>query len=166
MRLLLLLFVIIPLFEIFLLIRIGSQIGALNTIVWLVLAGIMGIALVRMQGALTLTQARESMARGEPPAEALGNGVLLALAGILLIIPGIASDLMGFLLLIPPLRRLLLKRWAGRVHARTYYHGRVYEGEVVSESQRTSSGRVLEGEVLDVKPAENKRGPDNGNPKP
>jgi UPF0716 protein FxsA len=150
MRLLLLLFVIIPLFELFLLIQIGSHIGALTTIVWLVLAGILGVAILRLQGALTLIQARESMARGEPPAEALGNGMLLALAGVLLIIPGFVSDLAAFLLLIPPFRRLLLRRWAARAEKRSYYYsGRVYEGEVEPEPPRTSGSQLLEGELVE-----------------
>ncbi len=147
MRILFLLFVVVPLLEIFLLIRIGAQIGALATIAWLLLAGVLGVLVLRLQGVLTVLQAREMMARGEAPAAALGHGVLLALAGILLIIPGFISDIVAFLLLIPALRGWLLGRWARRIQVSTHYTGRIYEGEVAPDHGETPQpGRTLEGD--------------------
>src|SRR5690606_13938170 len=115
MRFLLLLFIIIPLMEIVLLIQIGGEIGALATVVWLVLAFLIGVNLIRLQGITTLMKVRDMLGRGEAPAQALADGLLLAIAGVLLVIPGFASDFIALLLLIPPLRKLLIQRWLRRV---------------------------------------------------
>lgn len=153
MRFFLLLFVLIPLLEIVLLIQIGGEIGALATIAWLIIAAVLGLALVRLQGVATLMQARTMMAQGKAPAEALANGLLLAFAGVLLIVPGFASDAIAFLCLIPAFRRLLLRRWLGKMRFSTTRGGNVYEAEVSDASTTTKPeritprpGQTLEGE--------------------
>jgi UPF0716 protein FxsA len=107
----LLLFVAIPAGELYLMIQVGSEIGALSTVILVLATAIVGGALVRMQGFAMAWRVRESMERGETPAEAMFEGPLLLLAGILLLLPGFVTDVVGFLLLIPPLRRRLLLRW-------------------------------------------------------
>lgn len=161
MRFLLLLFVIIPIVEIVLLIQIGGEIGALATIAWLIAAAVIGINLIRLQGIATLIQAREQMAQGKAPAEALANGLLLAFAGVLLIVPGFATDAIAILCLIPALRRLVIGGWLRRMVTRTSsFRGNIYDVE--PEATPTNSnrerlehkGRVFEGEVDDGRKGE------------
>src|SRR5690606_9975333 len=102
-------------------------IGALATVVWLITAALIGINLVRMQGVATLMQARHMMGQGKAPAEAIANGLLVGIAGVLLVIPGFASDTLALLLILPPLRSLLIRRWLRRVKAPSAFSGNVYE---------------------------------------
>ncbi len=106
-RILFLLFLSIPVIEIYLLIQVGAVIGALPTIFIVVLTGVLGVALLRRQGLVTLTRVQAAMARGEVPALALLEGALLLVAGALLLTPGFFTDTIGFVLLIPPLRQSL-----------------------------------------------------------
>lgn len=105
----LLLFVITPLTELYVLIAVGAKIGALSTILLTLLTATVGILLVRTQGLVTALQANAAMGRGEIPAVAMLEGVVLVLCGVLLLLPGFITDTIGFLLLIPALRyRVLL----------------------------------------------------------
>ncbi|NLP03012.1 MAG: FxsA family protein [Fibrobacter sp.] len=110
---LLLLFLLIPLIELYVLIRIGSFIGALNTIFLLILTAATGAILARKQGMNTLWQIQQSLSMGKIPAGELLDGLLIIFAAILLISPGIVTDMMSFLLLIPFTRRFF-KRWIKR----------------------------------------------------
>ncbi|MEO5343416.1 MAG: FxsA family protein [Gammaproteobacteria bacterium SHHR-1] len=113
---LILLFLVgIPLFELYFLIQVGSFIGALPTIVLSVFTAVLGALLMRQQGFVTALRAQEAMARGETPALELMEGVLIFIAGVVLLFPGFVTDLLGFLLLIGPLRRLLLLHLLQRV---------------------------------------------------
>jgi UPF0716 protein FxsA len=104
----------VPLFELYWLIQVGGLIGAPLTILLCVLTAGTGAWLVRHQGFRTAWRVHEAMGRGELPALELLEGMLLLPAGLLLLFPGFASDLLGFLLLLPPLRRWLLLRWLRR----------------------------------------------------
>jgi UPF0716 protein FxsA len=108
LAILLLIFVIIPLIELYLLISVGSEIGALNTIGFSLLTAFIGGYLVRMQGFSTALRIHESSSRGELPAVEMIEGAILLLCGIMLLLPGFVTDAIGFLLLIPPLRRGLI----------------------------------------------------------
>lgn len=103
-------FTIIPFLEIFLLIKIGSYIGAFNTLIIVVLTGFLGALLARYQGLKTMLRVRENLARGEMPAEHLLDALLILLAGIVLLTPGFLTDLAGFIILIPA-TRFHFKRW-------------------------------------------------------
>ncbi|MCG6941534.1 MAG: FxsA family protein [Thiohalocapsa sp.] len=107
----LLLFVGIPLVELYFLIQVGSVIGALPTIALSILTAIIGGALVRMQGLGVLMRVREAMDRGEAPALELMEGAVLLISGFLLLLPGFFTDIVGFLLLVPPLRHALIRRY-------------------------------------------------------
>lgn len=149
MRIFLLLFIVIPLLEIVLLIQIGSRIGAFATVVWLIAAALIGINLIRLQGVATLTQARQMMGQGNAPAKALANGLLIAIAGVLLIIPGFASDTLALLLIFPPLRSMLIRRWLRRVKAPAAFNGNVYESSRQAEAPprvAPDAGQTIEGE--------------------
>ncbi|WP_370981318.1 FxsA family protein [Agaribacterium sp. ZY112] len=107
MRALLLLFIIVPLVELLVLIRVGSAIGGLSTVALVVLTAVIGLALIRIQGVQTLMSAQQKMALGETPARELLDGIGLAIAGVFLLLPGFVTDTIGFALLIPGLRQTL-----------------------------------------------------------
>lgn len=107
LKLLFTLFVLTPLAELYLLIEVGSGIGGISTIALCLLTAAIGGILVRVQGLQTLIKAKELMNRGEPPAEPMLHGIMIALSGLLLFFPGFITDVIGFLLLIPILRNML-----------------------------------------------------------
>lgn len=105
MPIFLLLFLIVPLVEIYLLIQVGQVIGALPTIALCILTAFVGSALLRHQGLGTLRRAQAGLNRGEVPALELFEGVALAVGGVLLLVPGFATDIAGLICLIPFTRR-------------------------------------------------------------
>ena len=102
------LFAVLPVMEIYVLIKVGSHIGALNTIILMVVMGVVGSWLARMQGFLIVNKVQTSLNQGLMPAEELWDGMLILAGGILLVIPGFISDILGILCLIP-WTRLLIK---------------------------------------------------------
>ena len=102
---LLLLFIAVPLAEIYLLIKVGGLIGAGLTVALVVLTAVIGAFVMRVQGFLTLRRAREALERGEIPALELLEGALLIIAAALLLTPGFVTDTVGFALLVPAVRR-------------------------------------------------------------
>ena len=115
----LLLFIGVPAVELYLLIRVGSEIGFFYTVGIIILTGVLGWSLVKYQGLATLAKIREEMGRGAIPANEMVGGLCLLAAGIVLLTPGFLTDAAGFLLLIPPVRallaRYLIKRFKSRV---------------------------------------------------
>ena len=103
-------FTIVPFAEIYLLIKIGAQIGALNTILIVILTGLLGASLARLEGIKTMTKVRESLNRGELPAEEMLDAMLIFVAGVVLLTPGFITDLTGLALLVPQVR-FWFKRW-------------------------------------------------------
>lgn len=110
MRFLFLLFVITPIAEMWLLIKVGGYIGALSTVALVALTAMIGIALLRQQGLSTLWRAQQRMESGELPAQEIVEGLLLAVGGALLLTPGFITDTIGFACLLPGLRKLLVAR--------------------------------------------------------
>ena len=108
--LLLVLFFTIPLIEIYLLIQVGSVIGAGWTIFLVVFTAVLGAALLRQQGLSTIARFQASVARGELPAATLLEGMVLLVGGALLLTPGFFTDALGFLALIPATRQAFA-RW-------------------------------------------------------
>ena len=101
-------FVIAPLVELYVLIEVGARIGAFSTIALSVFTAVLGGWLVRLQGFAVLYRVQGTMARGEVPALELLEGAMLLLTGLALLLPGFITDAVGFALLIPPLRRVLI----------------------------------------------------------
>lgn len=101
-------FLLVPLAEIWLLIKVGSVIGAGWTIMAVVGTAIAGAAMVRVQGLSTLRKIQDSMRRGQPPAMEMLEGMALFITGALMLTPGFFTDALGFALLIPPLRRKMI----------------------------------------------------------
>ncbi len=138
---LLLLFLVVPLAEIYLLIQAGGAIGALNTVALVVLTAVVGAWLLRLQGLATLRRVQQSLEHGELPETALIEGAMLLLAGALLLTPGFLTDLFGFLLLIPGTRVAMARAVLARGVLRTSSHFTPDEGG------REDEGRVIEGEA-------------------
>ena len=111
---LLLLFFTVPLIEIYVLIQVGGWIGAIPTISLVVFTAVLGALLLRHQGLITLQRFQLSLAQGQLPTMELMEGIVLIMAGALLLTPGFFTDLVGFLCLIPPLRRAVIKRIVAR----------------------------------------------------
>lgn len=110
-----LIFVIVPLLELALLIQIGQVVGFWPTIGLVVLTGITGAWLARVEGLRTLWRLREDLAHGRLPGQAIMDGVAILIGGAFLLTPGIITDLFGFTLLLPPTRRALQKRVTQRL---------------------------------------------------
>jgi len=107
-------FVGAPLVELYVLIEVGSEIGAIPTIALSVFTAGLGALLVRLQGLGVVLRVREALAREEVPALELLEGVVLLATGVLLLLPGFITDTLGFLMLVAPLRRALLVGWLRR----------------------------------------------------
>lgn len=102
------LFLLIPLIEIYLLIKVGSSIGALPTVFLVVFTAVLGALLLRHQGLYTYAKVQQALARGELPTMAMFEGLVLLICGALLLTPGFFTDAIGFLGLIPPIRKGLI----------------------------------------------------------
>ena len=126
----------IPVMEIAVFVEVGSEIGALNTIILTVLTAIAGMAMLRSQGLSVLMQAQNSLDEGRAPVHEIFSGIMLALAGLFLLIPGFVTDFSGFLLFMPPLRNFLARKFAesGRFsgvkgsHYHSHYQGKNRQG--------------------------------------
>lgn len=149
------LFVVVPLIELYLIIKVGGMIGALWTVVLVLLTAVIGVQLLRYQGFSTLNRARQSMQMGQLPAMEMLEGIALAVGGALLITPGFLTDTLGFLCLIPATRRAMI-RWImknSRIHAGMRVDGQGIgpdfgrgAREAPPEPPRGHHGRTIEGE--------------------
>lgn len=107
------LFIVAPLVELYVIIQVGQEIGALNTIGLMIVMSVVGAWLARHEGMWVLTRIREQMQQGQVPTNELIDGVLILAGGLMLFFPGFVSDIFGLLLLFPPTRtvfRAFLKR--------------------------------------------------------
>ena len=119
-----LLFTVVPLLELWLLIELGSVIGAANTVAMVIITGFIGAALARSQGFGILNRIQTEMAQGQLPGNSLIDGLLVLAGGLLLLTPGLLTDVLGFSFLIP-VSRTLLKRYIVR-----YLKTKVKSGEI------------------------------------
>lgn len=152
MRVFFLLLLLLPVAELWFIIEVGDAIGAIPAIGLLIAAGILGLALLRLQSFSTMSRLQSRLAQGEVPSQELVEGFLLAFAGILFLCPGFLTDIVALMIIVPPIRKLLA-RWllsAGRIKALHIggagfspyrFHGRpgerrgeFYEGEFTRES--------------------------------
>ncbi|WP_312956257.1 FxsA family protein [Pseudomonas songnenensis] len=117
MRIFFVLFLLFPLAELYVLIKVGSSIGALATILLLVLSGIAGVLLLRLAGFATAWRARERLARGELPEREMLQGLMMAMGGGLLFLPGFISDVLALIVLFPPTRNFLFRQISRRIEA-------------------------------------------------
>ena len=110
MNTILLLLIGIPAVEIYLFIKVGSEIGAFNTILLIFITAFLGIIYARYEGFNTLKSGMSQIVKNQVPAYEIISGAALAFAAILLILPGFATDLVGLLIIFPPTRKLIFKR--------------------------------------------------------
>lgn len=152
MPILFLLFLAVPLIEIALFIELGGRIGLWPTLGLIVLTALIGSALVRHQGLATLERARAATDRGEMPLKEAATAVALLIAGLMLITPGFFTDTVGFLILIPWVRRGL-GVWLG---ARVIRAEGVRFGRGPGPTGGTGSGRgpIIDGDWRDVTPGQ------------
>ena len=128
MNTLLLIILFVPLLEIYLFIEIGGQIGAFNTILIILTTAIVGIYFVRLQGLSTLKSGVTQIYKNQIPVYEMMSGAALAVAALLLIIPGFATDVVGFLLIIPLTRNLIFK-FIGKKYTKNKIKDDLIEGE-------------------------------------
>lgn len=138
-RILLLIFLLVPLVEIYVLIEVGEVIGTITTVFLVVFTAVLGAQLIRFQGLTTFRRVQASVARGEVPALEMFEGVILLVSGALLLTPGFVTDAFGFLCLIPPIRRWFILSVLKR-------HFVVPSSSAPREPERDHGPRTLEGE--------------------
>ena len=114
MNTLLLSIILVPIVEIYLFIKIGSQIGAFNTISLIFITAIIGVIYARYEGLNTLRSGFSQLIKNELPSYEIISGAIIAFAALLLIIPGFATDLVGFLLIFPLTRKLILNSFSNK----------------------------------------------------
>lgn len=141
-RFLFLLLVLLPLLEIYLLIRVGGIMGAIPTIALIVFTAVLGILLLQQQGFGAMQRAQRLMQEGKAPTGAMLEGLVILFSGILLLIPGLLTDALGLLGLVPPLRRLLV-HWLLR---RGIAHSGFRQGPPSSSSPPRRGPATLEGQ--------------------
>jgi UPF0716 protein FxsA len=129
-------FLVVPIIEIYLLIQVGQVIGAGWTIFLVVFTAVIGVWLLRIQGLSTLTRAQQKLQQNELPAREILEGMGLVVAGALLLTPGFFTDTVGFFLLFPPTRIWLVSRIAsrmvvstsGQINEHQRHHGDIIDG--------------------------------------
>ena len=104
-----LLFTIIPIAELYLLIKIGGIIGAFNTILVILLTATVGAYLAKSQGLIVFTRIQDAMAEGRPPGDELLHGLFILIGGFTLLTPGFLTDLLGLSMLAPPIREIYIQ---------------------------------------------------------
>ncbi|NCC25769.1 MAG: FxsA family protein [Deltaproteobacteria bacterium] len=110
-----LIFVLFPLFELYVLVQVGSVIGAGTTILLVLLTAVAGAWLAREQGLRAMVRIQSSLQQGIVPADDLLDGAMILVAGVVLLTPGFISDVLGLMVLVPPIRNLIrtrLRSWA------------------------------------------------------
>ena len=150
-----LIFLIIPVIEIYLLIQVGEVIGALWTVFLVVLTAVIGVRLLKIQGISTLARAQQKMGGGQMPAEEMLEGMGLVVAGAFLLTPGFFTDSIGFLLLFPVTRRLLVAKIVRQLMASGRFvsvggmHSQNPHSQSQSQSQFSRSSTSQQGDIID-----------------
>ena len=121
--------ILVPVLEIYLFIKIGSQIGAFNTISLIFITAIIGIVYARYEGLNTLRSGFGQLIKNELPAYEIISGAAIAFAALLLIIPGFASDIVGFLILLPFTRKFFFRKFTKNFKEKTFKEKNFIDGE-------------------------------------
>lgn len=147
---LLLLFILVPAVELLLLIQMGQWIGTLPTIGLIALTGIVGAFLARQQGVQVLRQVQQEIQNGQMPAAALLDGALILVAGAVLMTPGVLTDALGFLLLIPGSRQMVRKAAWHRIQ-RMIAKGQIRVGGIgpMSRGEKRSQTIIIDQEEIE-----------------
>ena len=124
-----LLIILVPVIEIYLLIKIGSQIGAITTIFLIFLTAIVGIYYAKYEGLNTLRSGFAQLSKNETPAYEVISGAAIAFAALLLIIPGFATDIFGFLLIFPISRKFIFNKFTKKFKSKKNNKNNFIEGD-------------------------------------
>ncbi|MEC3861352.1 FxsA family protein [Mesobacterium sp. TK19101] len=149
-------FLAVPLIEIALFIQVGGMIGLWPTLGIVILTAIIGTSLMRSQGAMAMNNLRGSFSRLDDPTEPLAHGAMILLAGALLLTPGFFTDAVGFALLTPPFRAMVLAWARKRVNVQTFQMGP--QADPFAQRPRTPTSDanrgadVIDGEFTEVEP--------------
>jgi UPF0716 protein FxsA len=157
LRILLLLFIVVPVVEMWLLITVGQQIGAVSTIGLVLLTAFIGVSLLRYQGAAALLKARSKMSSGELPAREIADGLFFAVGGALLLTPGFVTDVIGFACLTPGIRTVIIGFFAKNLSASRFSRGQAQysqtshqqstQAKFTQEAKTTSAGaHIIDGD--------------------
>jgi UPF0716 protein FxsA len=137
-----LIFIVTPLIELYILIEVGSAIGALPTILIIIATAALGGILMKYQGVQLVKQTQREMAQGHLPQQAALEGALIFIGGIILFLPGLVTDVIGLLLLLPPVRAKVAKLWlirGAKRYASQQYH---YTVDAEWQSRDPETGRI------------------------
>ena len=129
MNSLILLIILIPIIEIYLFIKIGSQIGAITTILLIISTAIIGVYYAKYEGLNTLKSGFIQLSKNKTPAYEVLSGAAIAIAALLLIIPGFATDIIGFLIIFPITRKLLFSKFIKKINKKNPEKKDFIEGE-------------------------------------
>ena len=129
MNSILLLIILLPVIEIYLFIKIGAQIGALTTILLIFITAVLGVYYARYEGLNTLKAGFTQLSKKETPAYEVISGAAIAFAALLLIIPGFATDLFGFILIFPITRKIILNKFSKKFSSKKNTKNNFIDGE-------------------------------------
>ena len=129
MNTVLLTIILVPILEIYLFIKIGSEIGAFNTISLIFITAIIGIMYARYEGLNTIRSGLSQLIKNEVPAYEIISGAAIAFAALLLILPGFATDFVGFLIVFPVTRKLFFKKFSKNFKRKTNEKNNYIDGE-------------------------------------
>ncbi len=160
-KFLFLLFVVVPIVEIALLIQVSEVIGGFATIALIVATALLGAKLVKQQGMDAMAQAQSQLQQGQLPASALFSGVCILVAGVLLVTPGVMTDIFGFMLLVPALRNKAAAALAKSPHIHMRANG--FSQTSQSQSYSSHSEQRFEYHTSRTERPTRQRGADDGN---
>ena len=129
MNTVLLAIILVPIIEIYLFIKIGSHIGAFNTISLIFITAIIGVIYARFEGLNTLRSGFSQLVKNELPAYEIISGAAIAFAALLLIVPGFATDILGFFLILPFTRRLIFGKFSKKFNKETSFKKPYIDGD-------------------------------------
>ena len=148
MNTVLLLIILVPILEIYLFIKIGSQIGAFTTISLIFFTAIIGVYYARYEGLNTLRSGVSQLYKNQMPLFELMSGAALAVAAFLLILPGFATDLLGFLIIFPFTRKIIFNFFAKNKRNEMYVKDDLIEGEYEDKDNKSASPMSLSDRFL------------------
>ena len=160
-----LVFIVVPVLELMLLIKVGQGIGVLPTVALVVATALTGAFIVSRQGLAAVRRTLEALSEGRAPVEPVMDGLFLVVAGALLLTPGLITDALALALLVPPVRRLIARavmRWLllrTRVHVETFRRDRGVRPASTRPPDGLGDGPIIEGEFerLDERPPKPRR---------
>ncbi|NQZ22057.1 MAG: FxsA family protein [Colwellia sp.] len=157
-RFLFILFIVVPIIEIMVLMNVGAWLGAWPTIAIVIITAWLGAKNVKQQGVATLNSVQAKMAKGEMPSDEIVAGLLLLVAGVLLVTPGFVTDFFGLSLLIPNVRNMLIKYVQTHLVTNRNAAGFTYQSSVHKQQQEPFSQSPFQSDSLRKKPIEHHRG--------